>query len=180
MNRKHIASLAAVGAIALIAAGCGGGGSSSKSASSGSGSGQASSSAAKVSVTKSSSLGTIVVDGSGRTLYLFAKDTGNRSTCSGACAANWPPFTAGHKPALGNGLSASAISLAKRADGKKQVIYAGHPLYYFSGDQSAGQVNGQGVNEFGAKWFAVTPGGSKASGSASSSGSSSSPAPYGY
>lgn len=179
MNRKHIASLASVGAIALIAAGCGGGSSSSKPASSGSGSGQASSSGAKVSATKSS-LGTIVVDGSGRTLYLFAKDTGGRSTCSGACAASWPPFTATHTPALGKGVSASSITLAKRADGKNQVIYAGHPLYYFSGDQAAGQVNGQGIDQFGAKWFAVTPGGGKASGSASSSGSGSSSAPYGY
>jgi predicted lipoprotein with Yx(FWY)xxD motif len=179
MDRKYIATLATIGVTALIAAGCGSSSGSSGSSSGSSSKPASSGSAPKVSATNTS-LGSIVVDGSGRTLYLFAKDTKGTSTCSGACAHFWPPFTATHKPALGSGVPASAISLAKRADGKKQVIFAGHPLYYFSGDHSAGQMNGQGIDEFGAKWFAVTPKGNKASGSAKSSGSSSSPAPYGY
>jgi predicted lipoprotein with Yx(FWY)xxD motif len=120
------------------------------------------------------SLGNIVVDGKGRTLYLFAKDAGKTSTCSGACTSNWPPFTATSKPTAGTGVSAGAITLVKQADGSKQVELDGHPLYYFQGDQSAGQVNGQGVDEFGAKWWAVAPSGSKVTSAAKSSSSSAS------
>ncbi len=71
-------------------------------------------------------------------------------------------------------MSAGAINLVKRADGGKQVTLDGHPLYYFEGDQSAGQVNGQGVDAFGAKWWAVAPSGSQVTGTAKSSNSGSS------
>ena len=130
--------------------------------------------------TASSKLGRILVDRRGRTLYLFAKDTGPKSSCSGACASNWPPYTAKSKPAVSGGVPASAIKLVKRSDGAKQVTLDGHPLYYFSGDQSAGQMNGQGVDAFGAKWWVLAPSGTqvtaapKSSSSGSSSGSSSS------
>jgi hypothetical protein len=84
-------------------------------------------------------------------------------------------------------VSAGAIQLVKRSDGTKQVTLDGHPLYYFAGDQSAGQVNGQGVNEFGAKWFAVAPTGTQVtaaaksnSGSGSSTSSSSGGGGYSY
>jgi predicted lipoprotein with Yx(FWY)xxD motif len=173
MTRKYIATLASVGVIALIVAGCGS--NSSKSSSSSAKPGASSSSGPSVNAT-STSLGKIVTDGKGRTLYLFAKDTGMKSTCSGACASHWPPYTATSKPAAGGGVSASAIKLAKRSDGTMQVTLNGHPLYYFAGDQSAGQMNGQGVNQFGAKWWAVAPSGTqvtaapkKSSGSGSSS-----------
>jgi predicted lipoprotein with Yx(FWY)xxD motif len=109
----------------------------------------------------SNALGTILTDSQGRTLYRFAKDTGMKSNCTGACASNWPPFTAKSKPAPGSGISTSAIRLVTRSDGAKQVTLDGHPLYYFSGDQSAGQTNGQGVDEFGGKWFTVGPSGSQ-------------------
>jgi predicted lipoprotein with Yx(FWY)xxD motif len=170
MTRKQIATAASMGLIALVAAGCGssGGGSSTPAA--------ASSSSGPAVASSSTSLGTIVVDAKGRTLYQFAKDTGKQSTCSGACASNWPPYTATTKPAAGSGVSAGAISLVKRADGAKQVTLDGHPLYYFTGDQSAGQLNGQGVDAFGAKWWAVAPSGTSVTGTAKSdnSGSSSS------
>jgi predicted lipoprotein with Yx(FWY)xxD motif len=119
------------------------------------------------------SLGTIVTDNKGRTLYLFAKDTGTKSTCSGACASNWPPYTASSKPAAGSGVKAGAITLVKQADGSMQVELAGHPLYYYAGDQSAGQMNGQGQDAFGAKWWAVAPSGTQVTAAAKSSGGSS-------
>jgi predicted lipoprotein with Yx(FWY)xxD motif len=167
MTRKYLATLASVGAVALVVAGCGGGGN-------GGGSKPAASSSSGPSVSSAStSLGTILVDGKGRTLYVFAKDKGMKSTCAGACATNWPPFTATSKPAAGGGVSTGAISLVKRSDGTRQVALNGHPLYYFTGDQAAGQLNGQGVSEFGAKWFAVAPSGSSVKGSAKSSAGSS-------
>ena len=106
MTRKRLAMLASVGVIALIIAGCGsgGGGSSSSSAA------PAASSGAGLSAA-STSLGKIVVGPSGRTLYLFSKDSGMKSNCAGACASNWPPFTASSKPAAAGGISASSISL---------------------------------------------------------------------
>jgi predicted lipoprotein with Yx(FWY)xxD motif len=177
MTRKHIATLASVGVIALIIAGCGsgGGGSSSSSAKP-----TASSSSGTSVMGASTSLGKIITDGQGRTLYLFSKDTGMSSTCSGACASNWPPFTAGSKPAVGGGVPASAIRLVKRSDGTKQVTLDGHPLYFFAGDQSAGQINGQGVNEFGAKWWTVAPTGTKVTAAPKSSNTPSSSGGGGY
>lgn len=185
MTRKPIATLASAGVIALIVAGCGssGGGNSS----SGSNAKPAASSSAGTSVmSASTSLGTIITDGQGRTLYRFSKDTGKMSNCTGACATNWPPFTASGKLAANGGVSAGAVSLVKRSDGAKQVTLDGHPLYYFRGDQSAGQLNGQGVDEFGAKWFTVAPSGTqvtalpKSTGGSSSSSSSSSGGGYSY
>ena len=173
MSPVRFVTLAAVGAAALAAAGCGGGGGGYGGGSSSSAS-KPPASSSTVSV-KSTSLGRILVDGSDRTLYLFAKDSGPKSTCSGACSANWPPFTTRSKPQAGSGASSSAIKTTKRSDGKLQVIYNGHPLYYYSGDQSAGQMNGEGVNAFGAKWFVLSPAGDKvvktgSSGSSSSGG----------
>jgi predicted lipoprotein with Yx(FWY)xxD motif len=170
MTRKHLATLASVGVIALIIAGCGSGGGGS---SSGSAAPAASSSAGGGVSAASTSLGKIVVGPSGRTLYLFAKDSGTKSMCAGACASNWPPFTASSKPSAAGGIPAGSISLAKRADGAKQVTLDGHPLYYFAGDQAPGQLNGQGVNEFGGKWTTVAPSGTSVTGTAKSSSNSS-------
>ena len=166
MTRKQIATMASFGLLALVVAGCGSSSSSSNSAMPAA----ASSSSGPTVASSSTALGKIVVDGKGRTLYLFAKDTGMQSTCSGACATNWPPYTAASKPAAGSGVSGGAISLVKRSDGAKQVTLDGHPLYYFTGDQSAGQENGQGVDAFGAKWWAVAPSGTSVMVPAKSSG----------
>src|SRR4051794_13203908 len=89
-------------------------------------------------------LGKVLVDGQGRTLYLFQGDAGAKSNCSGACASNWPPLTSG-KPTVGKGASASMIGTTKRSDGKTQVTYNGHPLYTFAQDGNPGDTNGQGV-----------------------------------
>jgi predicted lipoprotein with Yx(FWY)xxD motif len=102
------------------------------------------------------SLGTVLADAKGRTLYLFKKDTSAKSTCSGQCAVNWPPALAGSKPTVGDGLDDAALGRTKRSDGRVQVTYAGHPLYRFAGDANRpGSVKGQGIDAFGGKWFVV-------------------------
>ena len=108
-----------------------------------------------------SSLGRIVVDSGGRTLYLFEKDTRGRSACSGACAASWPPLLTTGKPVAGPGAKSSLLGTIRRSDGRKQVTYAGHPLYRFALDTRPGQVRGEGLQDFGAGWDALTPSGAK-------------------
>jgi predicted lipoprotein with Yx(FWY)xxD motif len=130
--------------------------------------------AATVAVANSG-LGKILVDSQGRTLYLFEKDTGTTSTCSGDCAVDWPPVTATGKPTVGGGLSASKVATTRRSDGTSQVTYNGHPLYLFQGDKSSGDTNGQGLNAFGALWYVVSP-----AGDAITSGSSSGNGGNGY
>jgi len=114
----------------------------------------------------STSLGTILVDGSGRTLYLFEKDRPNQSACAGACAAAWPVDQSSGTPKAGSGVKASMLGTIKRGDNTTQVTYNQHPLYYYQGDSGAGQHNGQGINAFGAAWFAVAPAGGAVSGGA--------------
>lgn len=112
-------------------------------------------------------LGTILVDSQGRTLYLFEKDSGDKSACSGACAVEWPPVRADSKPTVGSGLTASKIGTTPRSDGKPQVTYNDHPLYLFAADQNAGDTTGQGVNAFGANWFVVSSAGDEITAKAS-------------
>jgi predicted lipoprotein with Yx(FWY)xxD motif len=101
-------------------------------------------------------LGTVLADAKGRTLYLFKKDATAKSTCSGACAVNWPPALAGSRPTVGDGLDDAALGTTRRSDGKVQVTYAGHPLYRFAGDNGKpGSVRGQGIDAFGGRWFVV-------------------------
>ncbi|MFL5895490.1 MAG: hypothetical protein ACJ76Z_10290 [Thermoleophilaceae bacterium] len=109
----------------------------------------------------SSSLGRIVVDAKGRTLYLFEKDARGRSSCSGACAQAWPPLLTSGKPSAGKGASASLLGVTRRANGMGQVTYRGHPLYRFYGDTRPGQTNGEGLHLYGAGWYALTPAGKK-------------------
>jgi predicted lipoprotein with Yx(FWY)xxD motif len=110
--------------------------------------------------TAPTSLGRVVADGSGRTLYLFEKDTTTRSACSGTCAVYWPPLLARRVLAI-QGVQRSALGTIRRPDGTHQVTYAGHPLYLFSGDTRRGQTNGEGLHDFGAGWYALTPSGKK-------------------
>ena len=133
--------------LALVALGCGGGGSGGSQAS------------GTVSV-RDSGLGKILVDDSGRTLYLFERDAG-RSACEGACAKAWPPLIAHGRVSAGDGVTANLLGTVKRPDGTREVTYAGHPLYRFSGDKGAGDVNGQGSDAFGAEWYVLAPSGRK-------------------
>jgi predicted lipoprotein with Yx(FWY)xxD motif len=111
--------------------------------------------------TTRTSLGQVVADGRGRTLYLFEKDSPTRSRCSGTCAVYWPPLLKGAGPFAVKGVQRSLLGTITRADGTRQVTYAGHPLYRFSGDTARGQTNGEGLQDFGAGWYALSPTGKK-------------------
>ena len=120
--------------------------------------------------TAKTSLGRVLVNSNGRTLYLFAKDRNGKSACSGQCATFWPPLVTSGKPRVIGGLRASLIGTTKRADGRLQVTYNHHPLYTFVKDKKAGQTNGEGVDAFGAEWYVVSTAGSKIDKDASSGG----------
>jgi len=121
---------------------------------------------------RSSKLGRILVDSKHRTLYLFEKDKGTKSECSGACATNWPPLRASGKPTVGHGLSTKKVGTTKRSDGTRQVTYKGHPLYRFVKDTKPGATKGQGLDAFGAEWYVLSPAGSKVDKSTSTGGTS--------
>jgi len=170
MIRRPIGLLAAAVAVplvALAAAGCGSNGNTSTATAKAAGG-----SSATVSVANTG-LGNILVDSQGRTLYLFEKDSGTTSTCSGGCATAWPPLRASGKPTAGSGAKASLLGTTPRSDGKPQVTYDGHPLYGYQGDSKAGDTNGQGINGFGAPWYVLSPSGNAITAASSSSGGSS-------
>jgi predicted lipoprotein with Yx(FWY)xxD motif len=146
----------AVAAVALIAA-CGGSSSSSTAATS-----PAPSPAAageKIAVVTNAKLGQILVDESGMTVYLFVADTGTTSTCYTTCATIWPPVLTTGAPQAGAGAQASLLGTTTRTDGKVEVTYAGHPLYYFVQDKAAGDATGQAINGFGGLWWVLSPAG---------------------
>jgi predicted lipoprotein with Yx(FWY)xxD motif len=120
--------------------------------------GDATTAGARVAVAKSP-FGRILVDRRGITLYDFVKDKGKTSACYGACAALWPPLITKGKPIAGAGVRASLLGTTKRKDGKLEVTYKGHPLYYFVTDTKPGQTTGQGVNQFGGPWWVLSPAG---------------------
>jgi predicted lipoprotein with Yx(FWY)xxD motif len=111
--------------------------------------------------TAKTSLGRVLVNSRGHTLYLFAKDRNGKSACSGQCAKFWPPLIASGKPGVAAGAKASLIGTIKRADGRRQVTYNHHPLYTFVKDTKAHQTNGEGLNAFGAEWYALSAAGTK-------------------
>jgi predicted lipoprotein with Yx(FWY)xxD motif len=106
-----------------------------------------------------SRLGRILVDSKGITLYDFPPDKGTTSVCYGACAALWPPLITKGKPVAGGGVRASLLGTTKRKDGKLEVTYNGHPLYYFVTDRKPGETTGQGLNQFGGPWWVISPAG---------------------
>jgi predicted lipoprotein with Yx(FWY)xxD motif len=120
--------------------------------------------AAAVSTT-SGALGTFLVGPDGRTLYLFKKDTGTTSACTGACATAWPPLTTTGAPTATGAAKSSLLGTAKREDGTTEVTYAGHPLYSFAGDAAPGDAKGQGLDHFGGEWFVLSPSGAAIEGS---------------
>jgi predicted lipoprotein with Yx(FWY)xxD motif len=147
--------LAAPAAVTLLAAACSGGGGGYGAAY---GSGQTSSSApasGAVVGLRASNLGQTLVDGQGNTLYLFAADTTGKSVCTDSCASIWPPYLGTGTPKAGTGVTATMLSTISRGDGGMQVTYGGHPLYRYAGDSQPGDVTGQGLDQYGAKWFVV-------------------------
>jgi predicted lipoprotein with Yx(FWY)xxD motif len=166
---NFLAGAALVPIVALAVAGCGGNSNDNNATAAVAPPKTSSGHSATVGVAKSS-LGRILVNSNGRTIYLFKKDTGTKSTCTGACASDWPPVRATGKPTVGKGLTASKVGTTPRSDGKPQVTYNGHPLYLFAGDNKPGDANGQGLSAFGAKWYVVSRAGNQVTGQASSSG----------
>lgn len=168
--------LAIVCASALLAAGCGSSNKRSTSASAGSAAQAASQqssttaaatrSAAKagitVSVKHSGKLGAILAAGPKHlTVYMFEGDKGASSSCSGGCAAAWPPVTSSGQPSASAGVSSAGLGTITRPDGTMQVTYHGHPLYYFASDKDSGDSYGEGINGFGASWYVLSPSGAK-------------------
>src|SRR4051794_36676141 len=158
-----IAATAAIALTALAIGACGGGGSATSTVPKTPG--------ATGGPANEGTLGKILVDSQGRSLYLFRKDIGTTSECTGACAAAWPPLRVTGKPVVGTAVSASKIGTTTRSDGKPQVTYNGHPLYLYSADQKPGDTNGQGLNVFGGGWFALSAAGNMVSTKGSGSGS---------
>lgn len=171
--KNWIAAAACAAGIALAATACSSGSSSSSTAAPAASSAQASSPAAAASAPSSTAALTIglasvsgipgkfLADSQGRTMYLWEADKHGMSTCTGACAATWPPVTTASMPMAGSGVSQSLLGTVKRADGTEQVTYNGHPLYYFAADTGGGTAKGQGSKEFGAGWYVLNAKGSK-------------------
>jgi predicted lipoprotein with Yx(FWY)xxD motif len=157
---------ASIGA-ALVAASCGGSAYGSTSASSGggypgaAGTPPGSSGPSATIAVRSTTLGQILVDGGGRTLYLFEGDSGTASSCYSACAGVWPPATATGTPVAGAGVHQSLLAAVARKDGSMELVYNGHPLYYFISDKQPGDTTGQALSSFGADWYVLSPAGTK-------------------
>jgi predicted lipoprotein with Yx(FWY)xxD motif len=116
-------------------------------------------SAAPTLSVKSSSFGRVLFDGRGYVLYAFTRDANGRSACYGACAKAWPVYYAKGILRAGTGVKRSLLGTAKRRDGRRQITYAGRPLYYYVGDTRPGQILCQNVAEFGGTWLIVRPSG---------------------
>jgi predicted lipoprotein with Yx(FWY)xxD motif len=106
-------------------------------------------------------IGTLLVDASGFTVYRFTKDTGSRNTCiaSRECGATWPALTTTGRPTAGPGVRSSLISTISIPGGKRQVTYAGHPLYTYEPASERGETSYVGVRQFGGTWFGVSASG---------------------
>jgi len=147
-------------AVALLAAACSGGSGYGSSYGVGSTTPNAPATTAVVGI-RASTLGQTLVDGQGSTLYLFEADRAGKSACSGACTAAWPPYIGGSTVTAGTGVTAALLSTITRGDGGRQVTYGGHPLYRYAGDNAPGDLTGQGLDQFGAKWYVLGPSGSE-------------------
>jgi predicted lipoprotein with Yx(FWY)xxD motif len=108
---------------------------------------------------KSSSYGRVLFDGRGYVLYAFTRDANGRSACYGACAKAWPVYYAKGTLRAGTGIKRALLGTTRRRDGRRQITYAGRPLYYYVGDTKAGQIRCQNVAEFGGTWLVVRPNG---------------------
>lgn len=146
-----------VGALAVttvLLAGCGSTSPTARSTQTPSGSGAAASTGTEVSTT-SGSLGVFLVDGQGRTLYMFDADPEGTSGCYDACATAWPPLATTGQPTAAGDADAKDLSTSNRSDGILQVLYAGHPLYTYAADGAPGQTTGQGLTQQGGMWWVV-------------------------
>jgi predicted lipoprotein with Yx(FWY)xxD motif len=154
-------SVSGVAAVALLAAGCASGGYAS-SGSYGTASNPSSGPpTAAIVELRGSTLGQTLVDGQGRTLYLFEADKAGKSQCTGGYATAWPPYLGEGTPQAGTGVNHALLGTTSRKEGGNQVTYGGHPLYRYAGDNKPGDVTGQGLDQFGAKWYVLSANGNK-------------------
>ncbi len=183
MTAKRLVPFLSLAAAALIAAGCG---EDSDRSSTATGSNEAAmgktdeamkadskmtSDATKAEVSMSvkgarvkvvnSDFGRVIADGKGEAFYLFDKEDSKKPRCYGACAQVWPPVLTKGRPVAGSGVQQSLLGTTKRSNGKLQVTYAGHPLYYYV-DDSPGTILCHDVAEFGGLWLVVKPDGEAA------------------
>src|SRR4051812_16297704 len=161
-GRAASAALAAAGAL-LVVAGCGASGSSAAPRTAAA---TAASTTPKVHTEhrvrpngkavalRRTDYGRALVDGKGRALYLFTHDSG-KSRCYDACANAWPPYLTKGQPRAVGKVAQAKLGSVRRSDGRRQVTYAGRPLYYYVGDRSPGDVNCQAAYEFGGYWYVV-------------------------
>jgi predicted lipoprotein with Yx(FWY)xxD motif len=161
-------ALATASVVALSACGSS---SATKTADTTAGSGPAGSGSPPAGVTISAAdvpgIGSVLVNGDGRTLYLLSSEAGGKLTCTddNGCTKVWPDteLPAGVTQATaGSGVQASLLGTVKGAGGNLYVTYGGYPVYQFSGDKGPGTVNGQGITSFGGTWSAMTPAGTAA------------------
>jgi len=177
MKLPALPVLLAAAAVTLTACG---GGSSSSTAADGGGTTTAPASSGTGLHTATTSLGKVLVDSKGMTLYVLSADGMNHSTCNSQCLQFWPAVAPG-----GSGRLKATVGHTSTPDGTAIATVAGHPVYTFALDHAPGDVHGEGVNEFGGTWYAVSPTGqpvTKAGSapSAPSSMSSSSGGRYNY
>ncbi len=149
---RRLVLLAALLGLVLLVAGCGGDKGPTHAASTSNGE------TTTIEV-RQTHYGRILVDGRGRALYLFTREGGSTPRCYGACAGAWPVFFASGTVRPGPGASTMLVGTTRRSDGKEQVTYAGHPLYYYVSDRKPGQVTCQNVDEYGGTWLVVSPSG---------------------
>ena len=114
-----------------------------------------------IGVANSADHGKYLVDATGKTLYALEKDDHGKSSCYDACSTRWPPLLSpqGTAKALDASVKGDAIVSIQRTDGTVQVTYQGHPLYHYSQDQAAGQINGQGIKDQFGEWYMLSPAG---------------------
>jgi predicted lipoprotein with Yx(FWY)xxD motif len=106
-----------------------------------------------------SRVGAVLSSPAGHTLYIFARDHGGRSSCYGGCAAIWPALLTAGQPRAGKGVKGRLLGTTRRREGKLQVTYDHHPVYTYAGDSAPGQTNGEGIESFGGRWYALSPSG---------------------
>ncbi len=140
-------------ALGLASSACGGSNNSSANAP------RATGPAYEITAANVSGLGKVLVNGRGYTLYLYVPDNhSSHSTCSGPCAAAWPPVTLPSgvsSPQAGRGVNSSLLGVTTRSDGSRQVTYNGWPLYRWVNDPSPGQATGQAIFNLGGRWYVV-------------------------
>lgn len=169
MRNRWWAAAGTAAAVVTLAA-CGSSGSPHNSSTASGNQAEAPAGSAASIKTASTSIGKVLTNSKGHTLYWFALDTATKSKCNGSCASYWPPVPGSAKAAASSSLSGTFATI-KRSDGSTQLTYMGHPLYTYTGDSSAGQTKGNGINLSGGRWYAMTPSGAKLSSGGSSGGS---------